>query len=369
VKALVTGATGFVGRALLERLAAEPGAVVRALARDPARLDGLAPAVEVVRGDVTDPAAVDRAVEGVDAVFHVAGTFREPDAADDWYRKVNAEAVRLVIHAARRGGVRRVVHTSTVGIHGSMDDGPATEDSPVRPDGIYEETKAEGDALALAEAAAGEPEVVVLRPAPVYGPGDTRLVKLFKLAKAPRPILLGDGRALYQMVHVRDLAEAFLLAARRPEAAGQAFLIAGDERPSVNELVAAVARAQGLPEPRPLHLPAAPVRHLAHACEVLCRPIGVSPPLYRRRVDFFLLNRQYDTAKARRLLGFRPAVRLEDGLGETIAWCRVQCLLGCRAAPDRRRVCGGAQHDAPDAPRFAASRCGPGVLARGRLSA
>jgi dihydroflavonol-4-reductase len=327
VKALVTGATGFVGRALLERLVAEPGTAVRALARNPDRLNGAGPAVEVVRGDVTDPAALDRAVEGVDTVFHVAGTFREPDAADDWYRKVNAGAVREVIRAARRHGVRRVVHTSTVGIHGSMDDGPATEDSPVRPDGIYEETKAEGDALALAEAAAGDPEVAVLRPAPVYGPGDTRLVKLFKLAKAPRPVLLGDGRAFYQMVHVRDLADAFLLAARRPEAAGQAFLIAGAERPSVNELVAAVARAQGLPEPRPIHLPAAPVRHLAHACEVVCRPLGVSPPLYRRRVDFFLLNRRYDTAKAERLLGFRPSVPLDEGLAETIAWCRARGLL------------------------------------------
>jgi dihydroflavonol-4-reductase len=329
VRALVTGATGFVGRALLERLGAEPGVAVRALARDPARLDGsgaAAPA-EVVRGDVTDAAAVDRAVAGVDTVFHVAGTFREADAADDWYRKVNVEAVRHVIEAARRHGVRRVVHTSTVGIHGSMDEAPATEDSPLRPDGIYEETKAAGDSLALAEAAKGRPEVVVLRPAPVYGPGDTRLVKLFRLAKAPRPILLGDGQALYQMVHVRDLAEAFLLAARRPEAAGEAFLIAGEERPTVNELVAAVARAQGLPEPRPVHLPAGPVRRLAHACELLCRPLGVSPPLYRRRVDFFLLNRQYDTAKARRLLGFSPAVPLEDGLAETIRWCRSRGLL------------------------------------------
>jgi nucleoside-diphosphate-sugar epimerase len=302
---------------------------VRALARDPRRLEGLGAAVEAVSGDVTDPAAVDRAVAGAETVFHVAGTFREPDVSDDWYREVNVEAVRHVVEAARRHGVRRVVHTSTVGIHGSMDEGPATEESPVRPDGIYEETKAAGDALALAEAAAasGGPEIVVLRPAPVYGPGDTRLVKLFRLAGAPRPVLLGDGRARYQMVHVRDLAEAFLLAARRPEAAGQAFIVAGEERPSVNELVAAVARAQGLPEPRPVHLPAAPVRRLAHACEILCRPLGISPPLYRRRVDFFLLNRQYDTAKARRLLGFRPSVTLEEGLAETVGWCRGRGLL------------------------------------------
>ncbi len=111
-----------------------------------------------------------------------------------------------------------------------------------------------------------------------------------------------------------------------PPASGTKPQPSGEERPSVNELVAAVAKAQGLPEPRPIHLPAAPVRHLAHACEVLCRPVGLSPPLYRRRVDFFLLNRRYDTTKAEGLLGFRPSVRLEDGLAETSAWCRGQVL-------------------------------------------
>jgi nucleoside-diphosphate-sugar epimerase len=324
MRALVTGATGFIGGALSARLAAD-GAALSVLARDPGRLDGLG--ARVVGGDVADEAALDRATAGVEVVFHVAGAFREPGLPDEAYWRTNATAVGRVIEAARRNGVRRVVCTSTVGIHGSVAGPPATEDSPVRPEGVYEVTKAAGDALALAEAEKGEPEVVVLRPAPVYGPGDTRLVKLFRLAGQRRPILLGSGRAHYQMVYVDDLVDAFLLAARRPEAAGQAFIVAGAERPSLDELVAAVAHALGRAAPRPVHVPAAPVRRLAHACELVCRPLGVRPPLYRRRVDFFLNDRRYDTGKAERLLGFRPRVGLEEGLGRTVAWCRSCGLL------------------------------------------
>lgn len=281
----------------------------------------------MVEGDVTDPAAWDRAAVGTRLVYHVAGSFREADATEADYRRVNAEAVRLAVEACRRHGVRRLVHTSTVGIHGSINGLPATEDSPIRPDGDYEVTKAAGDAIALEEAKKPGLEIVVIRPAPVYGPGDTRLVKLFRLASSSRPMLLGDGRALYHMVHIDDLVQAFLLAGERPEAAGEAFIIAGPERPSVNELVSVIARVQGRPAPRPIHLPAAPIRLLAHGCELVFTPLGLKPPIYRRRVDFFLNNRQYDTGKAERLLGYRPAVSLESGIRQTLAWCREQRLL------------------------------------------
>lgn len=327
MKALVTGATGFIGRALSERLVRH-GAELRVMVRDRRRLDGLE-AAEVVEGDVTDAAAVDLAVAGTEVVFHVAGSFREADAPDERYRQVNVESVRSVIEAARRHGARRVVHTSTVGIHGSIDGHvPAVEDTPLRPEGMYEITKAEGDALALSLAAGGPPEVVVLRPAPVYGPGDDRLLKLFRLAARPRPVLLGDGRPLYHMVHIDDLVDAFLLAAEVPEAAGHAFIVAGRERPSVGELMAAVARALGRPEPRPIRLPVGPVRLAAALCEDVCRPLGLKPPLYRRRVDFFTNNRLYDISKAERILGYRPKVRLQDGLRATAEWYRAKGMLG-----------------------------------------
>ena len=140
--------------------------------------------VELCEGDITDAEAVDRAVAGIDTVYGIAGTFREPNLTDDRYREVNVEAVRLMMEAARRHGVRRVIHCSTVGIHGNVVGAPASEATPIRPDGIYEITKAEGDQLALSYAGDGV-ETVAVRPAPVYGPGDTRLVKLYQ-ARRPQ---------------------------------------------------------------------------------------------------------------------------------------------------------------------------------------
>lgn len=322
---LVTGASGFIGQALTRKLAARQEKV-RVLVRQRARFERLEIAgVEVVEGDITDPAAVEQALAGVDVVYGIAGTFREPDLSDSRYREINVQGVRNILEAARRHGVRRVVHCSTVGIHGNVTGAPADETKPLTPDGIYEETKAAGDQLALGFE--GGPEVVVIRPAPVYGPGDTRLLKLFKLASKKRVLLLGPGTAHYHMVHIDDLADAFLLAGETPGVAGEAFIIAGPERPDLNHLIRTLARVLGNPDPQIVRLPAEPVRLLGHACEVVCRPFGIAPPIYRRRVDFFINNRSYDITKAKQHLGYEPKVGLEAGLEQTAAWYRAQDLL------------------------------------------
>ena len=198
--------------------------------------------------------------------------------------------------ATRRAPPR--AHQHRRGISAASRAHPPPRTARSRPDGIYEVTKAAGDAIALEEAKRPGLEIVVIRPAPVYGPGDTRLVKLFRLASTPRPMLLGDGHALYHMVHIDDLVEAFLLAGERPEAAGQAFIIAGAERPSVNELVAVIARTLGRPEPRPLHLPAAPVRLLAPCLRDRLRPAWPEAA---------------DLPPPRRLLPQQPPVRHRQG--------------------------------------------------------
>src|SRR5690606_6876493 len=181
-KVLVTGATGFIGRALTRKLL-DRGESVRVLVRDEAKLAGLGLEVDdVVGGDITDLKAVERATRDVSVVYAIAGTFREPGLSDRRYREVNVESVRTMHEAAKRNGVKRIVHCSTCGIHGSINGKPADESHPVRPVGIYEQTKADGERLALELGAENGIEVTALRPTPVYGPGDTRLLKLFKLA-------------------------------------------------------------------------------------------------------------------------------------------------------------------------------------------
>jgi nucleoside-diphosphate-sugar epimerase len=323
---LVTGATGFIGQALARRLLAS-GQRVRVLVRRPDKVaEAGLQAHEVYEGDITDPAAVERAVSGAGTVYAIAGTFREPGLSDERYREVNVDAVRHVMDAARKHGVRRVVHCSTVGIHGNVVGGPANEDTPIRPDGIYEVTKAEGDRTALDHARDGL-EVVVIRPAPVYGPGDTRLLKLFKLAARDRVLLLGNGRPRYHMVYIDDLVEAFRLAGMTPGVSGEAFIVAGAERPTLEDLVRRIGGLTGHAPQRILKLPAGPILGLGVLCERVCRPLRVNPPLYRRRIEFFVNNRDYDIGKAERRLGYRPQVSLDEGLARTAAWYRAQGLL------------------------------------------
>lgn len=327
MKVLVTGATGFIGKAVTEKLL-ERGDDVRVLARTPGKLAEVGLKIDdVVEGDITDPAAVDKACEGIDVVYAIAGTFREPNLSDQRYREVNVDAVRIMLDAARKHGVKRVVHCSTCGIHGSIVGDPADENYPLHPVGIYEETKAAGEQFAFELGREYGVEVSAIRPTPVYGPGDTRLLKLFKLVNKKRTVLLGNGKAGYHLVYIDDLADAFVLAGTVPEAAGEAFLIGGGERPSLNEMIAALAKVLGKQSQQVIRLPAQPIRAAGFVCEVVCRPLGINPPIYRRRVDFFINNRSYNIEKARRLLGYDPKVTMTDGLQRTADWYRGEGLL------------------------------------------
>ncbi|MEQ1909350.1 MAG: NAD-dependent epimerase/dehydratase family protein, partial [Vicinamibacterales bacterium] len=144
---LVTGATGFTG-GHLARMLVSRGHQVRALVRDRRRAADLeAAGIELVEGDLRDLAALDRAVAKIDRVYHIAAMYREAGLPADTYRAVNATAVRDVIVASKRAGVTRVVHCSTVGVHGDVEHPPANEDAPLRPGDVYQETKLEGEKL------------------------------------------------------------------------------------------------------------------------------------------------------------------------------------------------------------------------------
>ena len=163
--------------------------------------------------------------------------------------------------------------------------------------------------------------VSVIRPGAIYGPGETRLLKLFRAIARGRYALVGSGRAYYHPVYIDDLIEGYLLALERPEAVGQAFIVAGPTYVTQRELAETIARATG-GRLLPFRVPAAPLRWLAALCEAVCVPLGVEPPLHRRRVEFWTKNRAFSTEKARRLLGYEPNVDLETGVARTAAWYR-----------------------------------------------
>jgi nucleoside-diphosphate-sugar epimerase len=320
VRVLVTGATGFTGGQLARSLRSR-GATVRALVRDAGRAGDLNTAgIELIAGDLRDETALKRAVAGADVVYHIAAIYREAGVSADTYRIVNALAVRALIEAAAAARVRRVVHCSTVGVHGDVEHPPANEDAPLRPGDVYQRTKLEGEQLARDAGDRLGIEVTIARPTGIYGPGDRRLLKLFRATVRRFPIL-GRGEIYYHLTYIDDLIEGLRLCGEHPAAANRTYILAGGEVTTLNELVATIADVAGVAPPRG-HLPVWPFWVAGALCEAVCVPLGVEPPIYRRRVDFYTKSRAFDTTRARRELGYAPRVGLREGIRRTIDWYR-----------------------------------------------
>ena len=322
MRILVTGATGFTGGQLAQRLAA-CGHEVRALVRDERRGRALQDAgvASLVVGDLGRPESIPSAVRDVEVVYNVAALYRQAGLPDAVYRQVNAEGVARLVEASAAAGVRRVVHCSTVGVHGDVEHPPADEDAPLRPGDVYQATKLEGERLATEAARRTGIELTIARPTGIYGPGDRRLLKLFRSVARRRFVMLGSGRIFYHLTYVSDVAEGLRLCGEVPRAAGRTYLIAGPEVTTLEELVVRVARQAGVPPPR-WRLPVWPFWIAGALCEAICRPLRLEPPLYRRRVDFFTKSRSFRAERARAELGFQPAVALDEGIALTLAWYR-----------------------------------------------
>jgi nucleoside-diphosphate-sugar epimerase len=208
-------------------------------------------------------------------------------------------------------------------VHGDIEHPPANEDAPLRPGDVYQVTKVEGEDVARRIAARTGMDVVIARPTGIYGPGDRRLLKLFRGVARRRFVVLGKGDIFYHLTYIDDLVEGFRLCGEVPAAAGRTYILAGPEVTTLNELVTLIAQEAGVAPPR-LHLPVWPFWIAGAVCEAVCSPLRIEPPLYRRRVDFFTKSRAFDISRARAELGYAPKVRLSEGIRWTLAWYRAQ---------------------------------------------
>jgi nucleoside-diphosphate-sugar epimerase len=316
---LVTGGTGFTGSHLVRRQLSR-GHAVRVLDASPGLFaDELrAAGAEITLGSVTDAPLVDRLTRGVQRVFHVAAVFRQINLPKRVYHDVNVTGTRIVGEAALRHGVESFVYCSTQGVHGDIKTPPGNEDSPITPEDYYQQTKLEGEQEIARLVAQGLP-ATTLRPMAIYGPGDpARFLFLFRAARRGRFLMFGTGRTFYHPLYIDNLTDAFELAAERP-GSGRVYLIGDDRYVTLDELVRAVGTAMGI-EVRIVHLPFAPLWLASAACEALCTPLGIEPPLFRRRADWFRQNRAFTIDRARHELGYRPAIDLPTGLARTAAW-------------------------------------------------
>lgn len=320
-RVLVTGASGFTGAHLCERLVLD-GYRVRALVRDPAKASRLVRlGAEVVEGDLVESRTAVRATKGMEIVFHVAALYRQEGVPRKAFWAVNVTGTDHLLRAAVRHDVTRFIHCSTVGVHGDVGAVPANEDAPFRPGDPYQVSKLEGEKVAAAYVQRGDLAVTIVRPTGIYGPGDLRFLKLFRVIARNRFWMIGTGDIFYHLTYIDDLVDGILLCAVTPRAAGRAYILAGREYVTLNQLVALIAEALGAAVPH-RRLPVLPVYALAYVCELICRPLGIEPPLYRRRVDFFRKHRTFDITRAVTELGFAPKVDLKTGLRKTGEWYR-----------------------------------------------
>ena len=322
--ALVTGATGFVGGALTQRLAAE-GVYVRALARNVQRTDYIRDLdhVEIVTGDITDPERLCAVTQGCDLVFHVAAVTNGTMAHQ---RRVNIEGTRYTALAAARAGVERFVHVSTLAVYGFRVPAIVNEDAPLSPKrDAYNITKAGAETALQEVAARHDISYSIIRPGMIYGPRSGMWTGvMFRLAKRRPTPWIGDGSGTVPIIHIDDVVQQMLMQAIHPPAADEAFHSASDPPPRWREFLNGYAKLSGhddwLPIPPIIARLAAPV---VEAALILRREPKDVPDLaaYAQR------QVTYSMDKTRRLLAWEPQVDLETGIQSCAPWLRQQGWL------------------------------------------
>jgi nucleoside-diphosphate-sugar epimerase len=320
MRVFITGAGGFIARALAARLRDEGHSVGGVdLHADEA--------AGVVAGDITSDGAWQDAAAGADLVIHTAAVVSNAVGLDGQWR-VNAGGTRRAVDTAVRAGASRFVHLSSIRAFSDLGfpDG-VTEDHPVRPDGNpYVDTKIASEQVALQAHAEGRIDVTIVRPGDVYGPGSRPWTTLpVQLIKKFQFLLPAMGAGVFSPVYIDDLAAGLLLAARSPAGAGQIFTLTGGAGVSCGEFFGHYYRMLGRRGPWVAPTPVAvAVARLAGGAISLT---GAATEVNAVSMRYFARTGTYSIEKARRLLGYRPAVDLAEGMARTEQWLRAEGLL------------------------------------------
>jgi nucleoside-diphosphate-sugar epimerase len=204
-------------------------------------------------------------------------------------------------------------------VHGRVKHPPANEDAPFLPADIYQSTKLEGEKTALRYHQEFGLPVTIVRPVGIYGPGDIRMLKMYKSIQQNKFILFGGGDVFYHLTFVTDTVEGFRLAGESPTAVGQAYIIAGESYTTLADFAGLVAEELAAPAPQ-FKFPVWPLYVAAFICETICVPLRIHPPIFRRRVHIFTHDRAFDISKAKRELNYAPQVDMKEGIHHTAQW-------------------------------------------------
>jgi nucleoside-diphosphate-sugar epimerase len=314
MKVVVTGAGGFVGRHLVPFLSSRS---IDVLGLDVHAPDEAPAGVRFVACDIRDRDGIRRAFAGADAVVHMASAHLQVGLPESEYLSVNVEPLAGLLRAAAEAGARHFVHTSSVGVHGSLAQVPGDEESPFRPENVYERTKAAGEGEVKRAIAAGTEGmgVTIVRPAWIYGPGDARTEKILRSVASGTFALFGSGANYRHPIYVSDYLDGVARLLLNEATYGRTYILAGPRYLRTRELLAAAETVTG--GRIRLRVPLAVGWLAGLTAEAAFRLFGGSPPISRRTLAFFSNQNAFDIGRARRDFGFAPSVELEDGLART----------------------------------------------------
>lgn len=343
---LVTGATGLIGRNVSSRLLRD-GASVRAMARDVAKAGSLAAAgAEVVRGDVTDPASLRRAVSGCQAVVHLAGVLGDEFRPWSHFHAVNVEGARLMAEAALEADVARFLHASSAWVYGPRA-GPGTDERSPRPRSHdpYSQTKLEGEEVIRGLAEAKGLPAVIVQPTELYGPGDeTWTLRPLKMIEARTMILPDWGKGLIQPIYVDDAVDGILAALLRGRS-GEAYIICGPRPVTIREFFGHYAAMLG--RNRIPGVPGWTALTIAVLAELGARLTGRPPVFTGAQARAVMRRATYRGDKAARELGFTPSTSLEEGMRRVQEWLRRDGRLTESSASAQRSAASGQATSPP----------------------
>ncbi len=328
MKVLVTGGAGFLGRHLVAALQ-ERGDMVRVFDGPSPHMERLAErGVAIYPGDIRQPASLVAPMQGADAVVHLAGMTGVWAGLDEYYA-VNVTGTENVCRAALMSGASRLVHISSWIVYGMGIGRPAEEDFPLAPlNEPCSVTKTLGDRLVQRMIAEDQLPATIIRPDTIIGPGDyVHIGRIADRLLAGRGVIAGSGRNAMPFVYVADVVQGLLLALDRPEAVGQAYNIGHDQPITQGELLRAIAEEVGARPPR-IRVPYSVLYAAACFAEQAARLTHSvrKPVLTRLGVAIFGADNRHAIGKARRELGYSPAVPVREGIRRGAAWYRQECI-------------------------------------------
>jgi nucleoside-diphosphate-sugar epimerase len=321
MKAFVTGGTGFTGSHLVKRLVKE-GHEVTALVRNTSDLSVLeGTPVRFIYGEMSDRQKIFDGINGTDWVFNIAAAYRKANLSEKEFWDTNFEGTKNILDACLEYNVKKMVHCSTIGVVTTVKNPPGDETSQVCPGDDYQKSKCAAEFEVIKYVKEKGLNAIVIRPCGIYGPGDMRLLKIFKMIARKKFLFFGNGRAHYHMIYIDDLVDAFILSAKNESISGEVFIIGDEKYVTLNELTKMIAQEFNVPVPK-IHLPYKPFELAAICLEFIYRILKIKkdPPIYRRRMAFFKKSRAFSIEKAKKMLGFVPKTDLATGIHLTAQW-------------------------------------------------